>query len=98
MTPAEKVLWKYLRGNQFGWFKFRRQFWIGPYILDFYCHERQLCIEVDGETHTSQESKEYDRVRTEYITSRWITVVRYTNVEVYENIDGVISAIHKVLL
>ncbi len=97
MTPAEKKLWKYLRWKQLLNLKFRRQFWIWPYILDFYCPERRLCIELDGDTHLEITSKIYDQERTDFLKTQWIEVIRYTNLDIYENITGVMENIHQLL-
>ncbi len=92
LTPAEKIIWKYLRWKQIQNLKFRRQFWVWPYILDFYCHEKGICIEIDGDSHFSQEERRYDDERTLFLEWQWIKAIRYTNAEVYENIEWVIES------
>lgn len=91
-TKPEQVLWKQLKWKQLE-VKFRRQHSVGRYILDFYCVDKKLCIEIDWESHFSEEAQEYDEIRTEYLESLWITVIRFTNDEVMNNIDGVLYKI-----
>ncbi|MFH0887551.1 MAG: endonuclease domain-containing protein [bacterium] len=87
-TPAEKKLWyEVLRNKQFEGYKFLRQKPIDNFILDFYCSKLQLAIEVDGDSHAAQE--EYDMFRTARLNEYGISVIRYTNDEVMNNIDGV---------
>ena len=66
-TATEAILWKALKGKQIDGLKFRRQFGLGPYVLDFYCPEIRLCIELDGDIHNSYEQALYDEIRTRYI-------------------------------
>lgn len=68
--------------------KFRRQHGIGEYIADFYCAEKQIIIEIDGDSHFKEDAIEYDRIRTEFINELGIRVIRVTNIDVYENIEG----------
>ncbi len=84
-TAAEQAIWRLLRNRQFASLKFRRQHPIGRYFVDFYCHERRLVIEIDGGQHTS----ERDQERTAYLESRGLTVLRFWNNEVRDNIEGV---------
>jgi very-short-patch-repair endonuclease len=97
MTDAEAFLWKYLMKRQLLGFKFRRQYSVGRYILDFYCPARRLCIEVDGSIHDRPDVKAYDCMREQYIVSRNITVLRFTNEDVLNNISAVISQISESL-
>ena len=80
-TLEEKILWAFLRRNQIG-YKFRRQHSIGGYIVDFYCPEKKLVVEIDGPAHSKKENKEYDKVRENYLNSLSIKVLRFTNLEV----------------
>ncbi len=75
-TNVEKLLWYLLRNRQIANAKFRRQHPIGPYIVDFYCHEASLAIELDGGQHAEQQL-DYDHNRTEYIESQGIKVLRF---------------------
>lgn len=78
-TDAEKFAWKILRNRKFLNLKFRRQHQIGLYIVDFYCHEVKLVIELDGGIHLEIEQKEKDAVRDEYLKSEGFTVLRIWN-------------------
>ncbi len=78
-TKAEQVLWQELRARKLG-YKFRRQFQIGKYIVDFYCHKLRLVIELDGPIHAEQ--KEYDAHRQSWINAQGIVVIRHLNDEV----------------
>ncbi|MCY7331935.1 MAG: DUF559 domain-containing protein, partial [Pseudanabaena sp. CAN_BIN31] len=96
-TPAEVALWKALQGKQLDGFKFRRQHSIGNYILDFFCPSANLAIELDGGQHFSQEGLEYDAIRDEFLRGVGITVVRYANNLIFENLDGVLEDIRECL-
>jgi very-short-patch-repair endonuclease len=91
-TPAEATLWRTLRNRQFK-YKFRRQHPIYRFIIDFYCAEAKLLIEVDGPSHFEQDQQEYDKLRTEYLEELGYKVIRFTNDDVKLNIDGVIGEI-----
>jgi len=88
---CEKIVWKYLKWKQLHWVKWRRQYGVWKYVLDFYCPELRLWIEIDGRSHVWNEK--YDQERTEYINDHWIEIIRYTNEEVYANLDRVIRDI-----
>ncbi|MFQ5709845.1 MAG: endonuclease domain-containing protein, partial [bacterium] len=92
-TEAERILWQYLRGKQLGGFKFRRQYSIDAFVIDFYCPEVKLAVEVDGPTHFTDDAQEYDSSREEYIKTFGVTFLRFTNVDVYQNIEGVLTVI-----
>jgi very-short-patch-repair endonuclease len=94
-TKTEKLLWRYLRKSQVKGCKFRRQYSVGAFVIDFYCAELKLAIEVDGPTHLGKETKEYDEVRQKYIEAFEIQFLRFTNEEVLENLDKVIAIISK---
>lgn len=98
MTEAERILWHRIRNRQIHGKRFRRQFSIGPYIADFYCPELRLVIEIDGDVHLKVDAIEYDQVRDKYITSLNIKVIRFTNYEVYNNIDEVLNKLDKYCL
>lgn len=98
MTPAEVALWKLLRERQVCGLKFRRQFGAGPYVLDFYCPELRLAIELDGAVHDSAEAVVYDRDRTVYLMREFrIRVMRFRNEQVFEEPEWVLEEIKKVL-
>jgi very-short-patch-repair endonuclease len=92
-TEAERILWSRLKGRQLLGYKFRRQHGIGVFILDFYCPERNLAIEIDGAPHRSEAEREYDRRRQEYIELYKIHFLRFSNSDVYKNLDGVLTVI-----
>ncbi len=92
-TKAEIILWKYLKSSQLEGRKFRRQQSIGNYIVDFYCPKERLVIELDGEVHFNKDAIEYDKLRTEYLESKFIKVIRFENKEVIYNIEKVLKTI-----
>ncbi len=94
-TVAERQLWRYLRNKQFCNVKFKRQFIIKPYIVDFVCLECKLIIEVDGSQHLDNEL--YDRNRTIYLESLQYKVIRFWNNEVLQNIPAVLEKIYNEL-
>lgn len=89
MTKAEVILWVNLRKRAMNGARFRRQHPIGPYIADFTCPATKLIVEVDGATHSTPEELAYDAQRTKYLEQLGWTVIRVTNTDIYENIDGV---------
>ncbi|MCK5834004.1 endonuclease domain-containing protein [bacterium] len=93
MPHAEAKLWIFIRKKQIEGIRFRRQFSVGSYILDFYSPECRLAIELDGSSHNNEFSQEYDEERTKYLNSANIEVIRFKNEEVFDNIDGVIEQI-----
>ena len=92
-TSAEAILWRALKGKQVAGLKFRRQFGVGPYVLDFYCPEIRLGIELDGGVHKTSYTHEYDEMRTRFMAENRIRVMRFDNEIVYNNIQGAIEAI-----
>ena len=94
-TKAEQHLWKYLRNRRLGGRKFRRQFPIPPYILDFYCHEMHLAVELDGSQHMLKEK--YDRKRTEFLENQGIRVLRFWNHDVLQRTEKVLEMIREYL-
>lgn len=92
MSDAEKKHWSVLRGKQLG-SKFRRQVPFGKYVLDFYCHEEKLDIELDGSQHYTEEGKACDTIRDQRLQEQGIEVVRFSNLEVLQNIDSVMDVI-----
>jgi very-short-patch-repair endonuclease len=97
-TAAENKLWYFLRAKRLEKLKFRRQHGVGPYIVDFYCPERGVVIEIDGDVHAFPESIARDRLRTDYLRKLGLQVIRYTNEDVLKNIDGVLQDLHNRLL
>jgi very-short-patch-repair endonuclease len=92
-TPAERILWRYLREKQLDGFKFRRQFVIEPYIVDFYCHPARLVIELDGNIHDDPEVQARDIDRQQWLEAQGFRVLRFQNRDVLHNIEGVIETI-----
>jgi len=95
LTPAEAELWKHLQGSKLDGRKFRRQHSIGNYILDFYCPQEKLGLELDGKVHFTDNAFEADTVRTEYLNSLNIKVIRFENKEVFEQLEGVLEEIRQ---
>ncbi len=93
MTKAEAILWGELKNRKILGCKFRRQFAIGAYVVDFYCTELKLVIEVDGATHLTDEEKEYDKRRELEIGQLEVQFIRFTNPEIYQALDFVIDSI-----
>ena len=91
-TPAETTLWNLLRNRNLK-YKFRRQHPIDFFIIDFYCAEAKLLIEIDGSSHLEKEQQGYDQARTEYLEARGYKVIRFTNDNVRYNIPAVVTAI-----
>jgi len=92
-TSAEAILWRALKGKQVDGLKFRRQFGVGPYVIDFYCPEIRLGIELDGGVHKTSYTNEYDEMRTKFLNENRIRVMRFDNEVVYNNVEGIIEAI-----
>ena len=93
-TKAERILWSLLSDRKCGGRKFRRQHPIDPYIVDFYCAEAKLVVEIDGESHEGRQ--DHDQRRDEYLEGLGLRTVRVTNDDVLENLDGVVEAILRV--
>lgn len=91
MTKAERILWSALSGRKCGGRKFRRQHPIEPYIVDFYCAEANLVVEIDGDSHEGRQ--DYDRRRDEFLEGLGLTILRVSNDDVLDNLDGVAEAI-----
>ena len=95
MTPAERELWQKLRANRLDGWHFRRQQIIDGFIVDFYCHQAGLVIEIDGPIHAEQ--READAEREAVLRARGLTVLRFTNREVMNRMRTVLSAIREAL-
>src|SRR5262245_7737906 len=93
MTPAETILWRHLRSRRFADFKFRRQHPIGPYFADMACHECNMILEIDGETHLTRQRA--DQGRTDYLQAQGWFVLRFWNTEVFDELDAVLEAIYR---
>ena len=97
MTSAEVVLWQMLKGKQVEGLKFRCQFGVGPFIIDFYCPSLRLAIELDGEYHFSEEMDTYDEQRSLYLKENNIKVLRFENRIVFEDPLRILEAIQDVM-
>lgn len=94
MTDAEKLLWNHLKAGVQG-LKFRRQHPIVIYIADFYCHKIKLIVEIDGSVHSVKEVKENDKKREDDLRDWGNTIIRFTNENVFKNLDRVLAEINK---
>ena len=93
-TSAESTLWNLLKGKQIMSMKFRRQHSVGPYILDFYCPQMRLCIELDGHEHFTSVGDAQDDIRTEYLLRyHGIQTLRFENSDIFNHTEGVIGII-----
>jgi very-short-patch-repair endonuclease len=92
-TLAEKILWQKLRKNSFEGLKFKRQHHIGRYVVDFYCAELKLIIELEGGIHEEENQKEYDVVRFEELEAMGYQILRVKNEEVIINVEKVVAKI-----
>ena len=88
-TELEKRLWRHLSGSQLGGFKFRRQTVLKPFIADFFCPAKGLIVEIDGETHPASS----DEMRDAQLAARGFETIRFTNDEVRDNMEGVLTTL-----
>ncbi len=93
MPKAELVLWSKLKSKGLDAYKFRRQYSVAEFVIDFYCPRLKLAIEVDGDSHFSEGSEICDKARQDFIESFGISFLRFTNKEIYENLDEVLVKI-----
>jgi len=94
-TPTEDMLWQRLRNRQISGAKFRRQHTIDRFIVDFYCHEARLVIEVDGDMH--QYTQEADTVRQQFLECGGLRVLRFRNDQIVHQLDRVLATIRTAL-
>jgi very-short-patch-repair endonuclease len=94
MTDAEIALWLKLRKRQLNNYQFYRQRIIGNYIVDFYCPERKLIIEIDGSQHYSEPGKAKDKMRDSHLSDLGLRVLRFSAREVMESLEGVLEVIN----
>jgi len=97
LTPAEALLWTNLKNSQLAGKKFRRQHSIGPFIVDFYCPECRVAVELDGDGHMTETGTEADQKRTEFLKRFNVTVFRFENKEVFDDLEGVLETIQRCL-
>ncbi len=93
LTNAEIILWSRLRRKQLMGVQFYRQKPIAGYIADFYCASCSLVIELDGDSHYQDDAQEYDRIRDEFMRSMGLRILRFTNQDVEQNLEAVLSKI-----
>ncbi|HVX79569.1 MAG TPA: endonuclease domain-containing protein [Bradyrhizobium sp.] len=96
-TSAEAKLWQALRNRKLARWKFRRQHPIDRYIVDFVTLDGKLIVEVDGTTHSKPSEVRYDKARTEFLETSGFLVLRVSNTDVYENLEGVLEMIESSL-
>jgi very-short-patch-repair endonuclease len=94
-TYAEVFFWQQIKKGQLEGRKFRRQTSVGSYIVDFYCPEEKIVVELDGEVHFDEEARKYDKERTEYLESIGLRVIRFENQDVLKNTEYVMNTIKK---
>jgi very-short-patch-repair endonuclease len=97
-TYTEAIVWSQVRNHQMEGLKFYRQYGCGPYVLDFYCPALQLAIEVDGPDHFTTDGVYHDALRTAYLNSHSIRVIRFTNEQVMGNPNAVCARIRSEVL
>ena len=96
-TDAEKLLWYCLRNRQLCGLKFRRQHPVGPYVLDFYCYEYKICLELDSGQHYESAGIEHDEQRQAFLISRGIRTLRFSNRDVLQHLEAVLLQIAEAL-
>ncbi|MFA4941419.1 MAG: endonuclease domain-containing protein [Patescibacteria group bacterium] len=96
-VSSEKILWSRLRNKQQK-FRFRRQYGIGKYIVDFYCPKLKLAIEIDGVTHSKDEEIKNDLIREKFLNRFGVEIKRYTNNDVYNYLENVLADIYEFCL
>ena len=98
LPNAEVMIWSRLKGRQLLGYKFRRQYSVDRYVVDFYCPELKLAVEIDGDSHFQNSAVDSDRHRQAFIESFGIRFLRFTNEDVIKNLDGVIEAVRRTVL
>ncbi len=93
MTQPEVILWSKLKGSSLGGHKFRRQYSVDQFILDFYCPDLKIAIEVDGDSHLSTDAIEYDHSREEHVKQFGIIFLRFSNAEIRDNLTAVLNKV-----
>lgn len=92
-TPAEAILWRQLQRSRFHGRKFRRQHSVGPYVLDFYCPEEKLAVELDSAAHDHDGAARREVFRTTYLAAAGVRVVRFESRDVVRDLEGVLASI-----
>ncbi len=94
-TDAERALWRRLRGKQLEGLKFRRQHAVGRFVLDFYCRECRLAVELDGGQHSEAAHWRRDDTRTAFLERKGVAVLRYSNLEVLQETEAVLEYLRR---
>lgn len=97
MTPEELLVWYQLRNGQLSGVRFRRQYSVAGFVIDFYAPALQLAIEIDGSQHFTVEGAAYDRERTDILHGYGIHVIRFTNLEVQKELQAVLEMIDRLI-
>jgi very-short-patch-repair endonuclease len=92
-TEPEMLLWKYLRGRQILGKKFRRQYSIGRYVVDFFCVKCDIAIELDGAPHFAELKEDYEAERTAFLERQGVQIIRFENRVLYDNLEAVLETI-----
>ena len=95
LTPAEATLWLALKNRQLDGRRFKRQVSIGPYIVDFYCPREKLVVQLDGESHFTEDGYEHDLRRDKYLNDLGLKVIRFENEIVFHRYEGVLEEIQE---
>lgn len=93
LTETEAILWSQLKERKLGKLRFRRQYSIGRYVVDFYCPSLKLVIEIDGEVHSSVEAQKYDRIRDQFLKSLGLRIMHFRNQDVQNNLSRILEII-----
>ena len=96
MTSQERKLWNIIKNKQFYGYRFRRQFPIEKYIVDFVCREKRVIIELDGGQHNQPDDVQYDNERTVFLTSEGYQIVRFWNNDIDKNLQGVYKKLQEI--
>jgi len=97
MTLAEKILWYHLKSKNLDGIKFRRQYGVDHFTLDFYAPMARLAIEIDGDSHFEIEAKRHDQFRNHFLNTKQIRCIRFLNTDVYENLEQVLESIRSAI-
>ena len=98
MPKSETVIWSKLKGRQLLGYKFRRQYSVDRYVIDFYCPELKLAVEIDGDSHFQNDVENNEKYRQAFIESFGVQFLRFTNEDVFKNLDGVIETVRRTAL
>jgi very-short-patch-repair endonuclease len=94
-TASERILWNALRNRGLAGLKFRRQYPVGQFVLDFFCLEKSLAVEVDGKIHKNPATQNHDRERDKYLSQLGIRIIRVFNDQVLHNLEFVLNTIQE---